>query len=239
MTDEQLRAITPDLPAAKRGRLLPFLQSAMTEFGIDRPAREAAFVAQVAHESGQFRFMEELWGPTDAQRRYEPPGTLASQLGNTEPGDGRRFKGRGPIQITGRANYDRFGRLLGVDLVANPEQAADPDLGFRIAGLFWMKKGLNELADRVTADAFREITKRINGGLKGLKERERFYAAARAVLGVRDAPATRGRGPGSGLPANGDAAEPVFERGHEAIRAFTRRRRARKVTTRARGRRGR
>src|SRR5687767_16020907 len=118
LTAEHLKSIMPRLTEQRRGELLPFLSSAMTEFAIQTPARAAAFLAQVAHESGQFRFMEEIWGPTAAQRRYEPPGTLADTLGNTEAGDGRRFKGRGPIQITGRANYERFGKLLGIDLVA-------------------------------------------------------------------------------------------------------------------------
>jgi putative chitinase len=217
LTDEQLHAIMPRVSDTKGRELLPFLQAAMTECAIDRPAREAAFLAQVAHESGQFQFMQEIWGPTDAQRRYEPPSTLATRLGNTEPGDGRRFKGRGPIQITGRANYRRFGDLLGVDLVSDPERAALPDLAFRIASLFWMKKGLNELADRATADAFREITKRINGGLNGLTDRERFYAVARTVLGVTDVPLTRG----PGRPSE-DTPEPAFERGHEAVRAESR-----------------
>jgi predicted chitinase len=217
VSDEQLAAIVPDGPAARRGRFLPFLQAAMTEFAIDRPAREAAFVAQLAHESGQFRFMEEIWGPTDQQRRYEPPDDLAARLGNTQPGDGRRFKGRGPIQITGRANYQRFGALLDVDLLAEPERAALPELAFRIAGLFWAKKGLNQLADLATDDAFREITRRINGGFNGLEDRQRFYAAARVVLGVKDAPVTRG-------PSRGMSPEPAFERGYEAIRAIAPRR---------------
>ena len=174
MTDDQLKAIMPRLPAAKREAFLPFMQAAMREFEVNSPAREAAFAAQLAHESGQFQFMEEIWGPTDAQRRYEPPGTLATRLGNTEPGDGKRFKGRGPIQITGRANYARFGGLLSVDLLATPERAAQPELGFRIAALFWRTKKLNELADQVTADAFKEITRRINGGFNGLADREAF-----------------------------------------------------------------
>ena len=98
---EQLHAIMPALPAAKGQAFLPFFQAAIAEFAIETPARSAAFLAQVAHESGQFRFMEEIWGPTPAQQRYEPPSSLATTLGNTEAGDGRRFKGRGPIQITG------------------------------------------------------------------------------------------------------------------------------------------
>src|SRR5512145_1800046 len=153
LTIEHLHAIMPRLPSARGTTLFPFLTAAISEFSIERPARTAAFLAQLAHESAQFRFMEEIWGPTAAQRRYEPPGKLAGDLGNTDVGDGRRFKGRGPIQITGRANYRRFGDLLGLDLVSEPERAARPEVAFRIAGLYWSKKGLNELADRVTAEA--------------------------------------------------------------------------------------
>ncbi len=224
LTIEQLQAIMPTLPATKRDALLPFLQSAMTEFAIEAPARAAAFLAQLAHESGQFRFMEEIWGPTPAQRRYEPASTLAANLGNSEVGDGKRFKGRGPIQITGRANYRRFGDLLGADLVSEPAKAALPELAFRIAGLYWSKKGLNELADRASQDAFREITRRINGGFNGLDDRRKFYATACTVLGVVEAPVSRGAAPE--IPAEAD--EPVFERGSEAIRSHVPRKRTKK-----------
>lgn len=220
ITDDQLRSIMPKLPAPKAAELLPPLNAAIEEFAIGSPARSTAFLAQLAHESGQFRFMEEIWGPTDAQRRYEPVSTLATRLGNTETGDGKRFKGRGPIQLTGRANYARFGQLLGVDLVANPPAAATPAIAFRIAGLFWSKKGLNELADLGTADAFKEITRRINGGSNGLVEREKFYTIAKQVVGVmaletRSVPRSRRE-----LAAN----EPEFARGWESIRAASRRR---------------
>ncbi|HEY7473937.1 MAG TPA: glycoside hydrolase family 19 protein [Vicinamibacterales bacterium] len=223
LTDEHLRGIMPALRAPRRTDFLPFLQAALAEFAIDPPPRAAAFLAQLAHESGQLRFMEEIWGPTPAQKRYEPPSDLAAKLGNTETGDGKRFKGRGPIQITGRANYRRYGDLLGVDLLTTPADAARPPLAFRIAGLFWMKNGLNELADLVTAEAFRAITRRINGGLNGLADRERFYAVARNVLGVV-APAAPRPGTRRGavpLPPS----VPVFERGYEAIRRKTKKRR--------------
>ena len=174
ITAEQLKRIMPGLSDKRSGELLPFLQAAITEFAIESPARSAAFLAQLAHESEQFQFMEELWGPTPAQQRYEPQSSLATTLGNTERGDGRRFKGRGPIQITGRANYRRFGDLLGTQLVDDPPRAAVPELAFRIAALFWSKKGLNELADLATDDAFREITRRINGGFNGLEKRRKF-----------------------------------------------------------------
>jgi putative chitinase len=220
LTGQQLQSIMPSIPTARREALLPFLQAAMAEFAIETPARVAAFVAQLAHESGQFLFMEEIWGPTQAQRRYEPVSTLAATLGNTELGDGKRFKGRGPIQITGRANYRRFGDLLGLDLVSDPARAAHPELAFRIAGLFWSKKGLSELADRATDEAFREITRRINGGFNGLDDRRKFYAVARTVLGVVDETITRGAA--RTRPEVGD--EPAFDRGAEAIRRHARRR---------------
>ena len=214
LTEDQLHAIMPKLAPDRGAAFFPFLTAAMTEFGIDRPARMAAFLAQLAHESGQLKFMEEIWGPTAAQRRYEPTSTLATNLGNTQVGDGKRFKGRGPIQLTGRANYKRFGDLLGEDLASVPERAANPDVAFRVAGLFWSKRGLNELADQATPDAFRQITRRINGGFNGLAERQRFYDTATQVLGVTAAPRTRGAS---------REAPPVddvpFDRGFEAIRA--------------------
>ncbi len=181
ITDNSLKQIMPKLPDAKRAVYLPFLQRAMTEFAVNVPLREAAFLAQVAHESGEFRWMEEIWGPTAAQKKYEPPSDTATKLGNTQPGDGKRFKGRGPIQITGRANYSKYGGLLGLDLVNNPERAATPEVGFRVAGLFWQRNGLNELADR---EMFETITRRINGGLNGYQDRLKYYARAKQVLGV-------------------------------------------------------
>ena len=229
LTAELLHTIMPRLPDRRNGELLPFLTAAMAEFAIDTPARAAAFLAQLAHESGQFRFMEEIWGPTDAQRRYEPVTKLSQDLGNTDAGDGKRFKGRGPIQLTGRANYRRFGDLLSIDLLADPPRAANPDVAFRVAGLFWSKKGLNELADIATADAFKAITKRINGGTNGLAERQAFYAVARKALGVADAPLTRG-GTRAAPPIPAD--DSTFERGAEAIRAHGRPRPARKATKR-------
>ena len=200
ITDDQLRQVMPNLAAAKRALYLPHLNAAMQAHAIDTPLRTAAFVAQLAHESGEFRWMEEIWGPTAAQLRYEPPNALAAKLGNTQAGDGKRFKGRGPIQITGRFNYAKFGGLLGIDLVGNPALAAAPEVAFSTAGLFWQKNGLNELAD---ARDFVTITRRINGGTNGLADRQMFYERAKAVLGT-EPPATR---------------EAPLMRGHEVIAA--------------------
>ena len=231
LTGTQLRAIMPRLPAARLDEFLPHLDAAMGEFAINTPARAAAFLAQLAHESGEFRWMEEIWGPTSAQRRYEPPSTLAARLGNTQPGDGSRFKGRGPIQLTGRANYQRFGKLLGIDLIAEPQRAASPDVAFRIAALYWANRGLNALAD--TGD-FREITRRINGGFNGLADRMKYFERATTILGealTKALPRRRGATePTANVP------EEALSRGAEDIREFAaaRRRTARKTGKTAR-----
>jgi putative chitinase len=170
---QELRAIMPNLASAKAEEYLPLLNAAMQERYIDTAWRQAAFLAQLAHESGEFRYMEEIASGAAYEGRKD--------LGNTQPGDGKRFKGRGPIQLTGRANYTAASKALGLDLVNNPTRAADPDVGFRTATWFWFIHALNELAD---VGHFREITRRINGGYKGFSDREKYYLQARKVLGL-------------------------------------------------------
>jgi predicted chitinase len=176
VTDDELRQIMPNCAAAKRAAYLPYIQQAMQEFQITSYLREAAFLAQLAHESGELRYMEELASGAAYEGRKD--------LGNTQPGDGKRYKGRGPIQLTGRANYKKYGDLLGLDLINNPTIAATPEVGFRIAGQFWSLNGLNELADQQN---FKQITKRINGGYNGLEDRTMYYDRAKRVLNKDDA----------------------------------------------------
>ncbi len=218
VTEAQLKDIMPNLPAQKLHLYLPYLNSAMQAYGVNTMLRTAAFVAQLAHESAEFRFMEEIWGPIPAQIRYEPPNDLAKRLGNTQPGDGKRFKGRGPIQITGRFNYKKYGDLLGVDLVGQPELAAQPAAAFSTAGLFWITNGLNELAD---GEQFVTITKRINGGTNGLPDREKYYARAKDVLtqALVAAPTAALRGAARSAPVKLPAERLL--RGFEAINEFS------------------
>lgn len=175
ITKEELSRVMPRLLTKKRDLLLPFLQAAMTENQITTYLREAAFLAQLAHESGQLKYMQELASGAAYEGRRD--------LGNTRPGDGRRYKGRGPIQLTGRANYRKYGALLGLDLEGNPELAATPEVGFRVAGAFWRLHGLNELADQ---RLFKTITRRINGGYNGLADRIQYYERALQVLSKND-----------------------------------------------------
>lgn len=175
VTDDELRQIMPNCAATKRADYLPFIQQAMQEFQITSYLREAAFLAQLAHESGELRYMEEIASGAAYEGRKD--------LGNTQPGDGKRYKGRGPIQLTGRANYQKYGDLLDLDLINNPTMATTPQVGFRIAGQFWQLNGLNPLADQQN---FKEITKRINGGYNGLVDRTMYYDRAKRVLSRND-----------------------------------------------------
>ena len=143
----------------------------MAEFEINTPARQAAFLAQIGHESGQLRYVRELASGAAYEGRKD--------LGNTQPGDGVRFKGRGLIQITGRANYLKCGEALGLDLIADPELLEQPINACRSAGWFWESRGLNALAD---AGDFLRITKRINGGTNGLADRQALYESAQQVF---------------------------------------------------------
>lgn len=177
----QFREIAPGLSAARARLYLGYLMAAAAEFGIDTPVRLAAFIGQIAHESGEFKYFQEIWGPTDDQRRYEPPGKKAKELGNTQRDDGERYKGRGVIQLTGRGNYRKFGAILQLDLEGNPEVAAETATAFRIAGAYWQNKRLNAQAD---AGDFESITRRINGGLNGYEDRVKYWKRAKQVLGI-------------------------------------------------------
>lgn len=143
--------------------------------GVNTPLRLAHFLAQAAHETGGWRYMKEIWGPSPAQVRYEG----RRDLGNTQPGDGRRYMGRGIFQLTGRANYAKFGAKLGLDLVNHPEIAAEPGPAVQLALAYWNDRGLNAYADR---DDVVAVTKRINGGTNGLLDRRHALARAKAVL---------------------------------------------------------
>lgn len=151
-------------------REAPLAEAAMTEFAITTQPRAAAFLAQVLHESARLRYFEEIADGSAYEGRRD--------LGNTHPGDGRRFKGRGPIQLTGRANYAWASKQLGIDLIANPMRAAEHKIGWRIAGLYWRSRGLNGLADHHQFDA---ITRRINGGTNGAADRRALHAITRRI----------------------------------------------------------
>lgn len=208
-TVKVLERLAPRLSAEQRLFYAALIDRAMTEFGISSPTEQAAFLAQLCHEStGLTRFEENLnysveallslfsqsrLSEADARRFGRSSARPADQqgianaiyggawgrknLGNTEPGDGWRFRGRGPIQLTGRANYRAFGKILGLDLEASPTALLDPSVGLRAAAAFWQERGCGKVAGDVVA-----VTEKINGGSVGLKERKALFAQAQEAM---------------------------------------------------------
>ncbi|MFZ6752807.1 glycoside hydrolase family 19 protein [Undibacterium sp. Dicai25W] len=170
MTLEQLHSIFP-LAGSQAELFFAPLTQAMQEFEINTAWRQSAFLAQVGHESAQLLYVQE---PVSG-RTYE--GRI--DLGNTQKGDGIRYKGRGLINITGRKNYSAVMKGLGIDCLDQPELLEQPAFAARSAAWYWKNEGLNELADD---GLFIMITRRINGAACNLSNRFALYAAARAVL---------------------------------------------------------
>lgn len=178
---QQLLQILPNAGAKKAGVFVPVLNTAMGMFGIVTPLRMAAFIAQTGHESGQFLYMREL-GNNAYLAKYDT-GKLAAALGNTPEadGDGQKYRGRGLIQITGRANYLACSEALFGDsrLLETPELLEHPEHAAASAAWYWHSRGLNSLADR---GELKTITRRINGGLNGWEDRLVLYERALEVL---------------------------------------------------------
>lgn len=190
---DQAHEVMPHVQELRLKEMLPFLNAAMVEAEITSPTetdctvptvRAAAFLAQLACESGEFRYFEEIADGSAYEGRAD--------LGNTHPGDGPRYKGRGPIQITGRSNYKAAGDALKLDLINHPAQASKPEVGFRLAAWFWRSRGLNVIADSICgtdnaverAHRFDAVTRKINGGTNGKALRDAYFAKACTALKV-------------------------------------------------------
>jgi putative chitinase len=181
------------------------LNVAMTKYEITTTDRTAAFIAQIGYESGGLSRTEEnlnysaeglvltfpkYFTTSQAQIYARQPEKIANKayanrLGNGDEasGDGWTYRGRGPIQLTGKFNYNAFSQAIGVDFITHPESIEDPYYGALSAGWFWNGAGLNTYADIASPEAFDEITKKINGGLAGKADRDALYGAAKIILG--------------------------------------------------------
>lgn len=149
---------------------------------VENGLRLAHFMAQCAHESGGFRYNREIWGPTAAQNKYE----MNAGLGNDQPGDGKRYMGRGPGQLTGRANYRLYGRKLGIDFESNPELLEIWSLGLLAFCAYWDNCALNGWADQ---DDLKAVSNGINRGNpnstanpNGWEDRQARYAKMKALI---------------------------------------------------------
>ena len=204
VSEDQLKKILPNLPFEKCKEYLPFLLQAMNEFEINTPVRVAAFIAQTAHETAEYKIMiENLNYSANGLRATWPrrfpvkekaelyarqPQKIANcvyanRLGNSDEGSGEgwKYRGRGIIQITGKYNYGICQAGLNLDLITLPELLEQPLHAFRSGAWFWSNRQLNNLADE---DNFIGITRAINGGLNGLDDRKKYYTRAKNQLGI-------------------------------------------------------
>ncbi len=187
LTADELLTIMPNI-GGKLSIFLDPLNAAMEEFQINTYARMSMFLAQLAHESGEFRYMEELADGAAYDHRADLGNTdenaiRIAQLHESTPG--RWWKGHGPIQITGYANHTACGNALGLDLLNNPKLLCEPLHGCRSAAWFWRDRAhLNEVSDKDNEDAFKMCTLRINGGYNGYDQRKEFWIRAQESLGA-------------------------------------------------------
>jgi putative chitinase len=180
LTPSQLKAISPGTPLDRINEFLPHLNTYLPQYGIDTPIEVASFLAQVLHESGGFKWMREIWGPTAAQLKYEG----RADLGNTIKGDGKLFMGRGPIQLTGRKNYDRMSMdMFGDDrLLKNPDMLVLAQYGIWSSCIYWKWRKMDAIDDDLS---IKQETKKVNGGYNGLDDRQKYFNRALTALGAQ------------------------------------------------------
>lgn len=173
ITREMIKKIAPNSKDEIVGPLVGYLNKYMPDekYQVNTYLRVCHFLAQAAHEAASFKTLEEYASGAAYEGRKD--------LGNTQKGDGIRYKGRGIFQLTGRANYREIGKLIGFDLENNPELAESPEVSVLTALEYWRSRGLNKFADR---DDILTITKRINGGTNGFEDRKQYLAKCKAVI---------------------------------------------------------
>ena len=238
ITVDELRRLMPQLSLADAGTYAPLLDAAMREFSIDNKRRRCAFLANLAHESQQLTRWEEnlnykaprlmevfdkYFNPNQARQYAHKPKMIAARVyanrmgnGNEESGDGWTYRGRGPIGLTGKTNYLAYSHLLRINLVGDPDLAAHPEHGFRIAAAFWNSRKLNALADHLNfkgdkdeREVFIEITISINGGMNGLTDRLNYFRVAKQVLHGDEVPDGHEPTAAPGLPTAVQAESPA------------------------------
>lgn len=201
----QMKTVLPRMNWDKAQLYLPFIATVLPKFGIDTPLRKAHFLSQVAHESGGLQYSQEnlnysAKGLRSVFGKYFPtmeiantyarkPEKIANRVyanrmgnGNEASGDGWKYRGRGLIQLTGKENYQKFARDYGVDCVKKPDLLLDPEWALTSACWFWKKRNLNPYAD---ANDIIMITKKINGGINGLNDRQQYLASFKRIYEIK------------------------------------------------------
>ena len=198
-----MREVAPTFtgaPAASQAKIIAevgaVLAATLESYDITNRLRIAHFLGQTCEESAGYRTTEEFASGKEYEGRAD--------LGNTQKGDGPRYKGRGLLQLTGRANYVDYGKALGVDLVNNPTLAAQPALSLKIACEYWKRHNINADCDR---DDVQAVTRKVNGGLNGLSDRIAFTQKAKAAVARLQAIALSGAAASAAAPAGAASAD--------------------------------
>ena len=157
-------AATLGAPLVNVERYWPALAAALDELAINDRLTTIAALATIGVEVGAFEPINEIGGPTYFESMYGPGTPAGTQLGNTQPGDGARYHGRGFIQLTGRGNYTRYGQRIGVDLEGNPDLALEPDTSARVLAAYFLDHGI---PTRAGAGDWAGVRRAINGGMNG------------------------------------------------------------------------
>lgn len=199
---DEIKPIIPDMNWSKAESYIPYLNTVLPEFEINTPFRKAHFLAQLAHESGGLKYVEEnlnysaqglrsIFGkyfPTMemAEQYARKPEKIANKVyanrmgnGDEQSGDGWKYRGRGLIQLTGKSNYQRFGQEYSLDSENNPDLLLDPEVALISACWYWKRNKLNNYAD---ADDIHMVTKRINGGTNGILHRQQYLESFKKVF---------------------------------------------------------
>jgi len=172
ITKKQLAFIWGVSEAIIKDAVIQDLNNCLRRFNITTPLRKRHFISQISHESGGGKWMKELASGQAYENRKD--------LGNTQPGDGKRFKGAGFIQLTGRANYTAFSHFIGDPSVMNGVDYVAAKYPATSAGFWWHLNGMNALCD--TNPSVEHVTRRVNGGLNGIAERKKYFQRASRVL---------------------------------------------------------
>lgn len=174
LTADQIHQIDPYTPISRAQTYIDGINQAMVQFGITEWSDVCMFIAQILEESGGLNYTTELASGQAYEGRRD--------LGNTQPGDGVKYKGRGLIQCTGRALYQLLSQALGVDFINHPELLATSPYCCLSAGWYWKYRNISSLTGPNNESAFEAVTRRINGGLNGLEMRQQFWRKAQQVI---------------------------------------------------------
>ena len=204
ITEQNFNEVVPDVNWNYAKKYVPLFDTVLPNYGIDTPLRKAQFLAQVAHESGGFKFVVENLNYSanalyNVFRKYFPNLEIANEYarqqekiankvyanrmgnGNEASGEGWKFKGRGLIQLTGKSNYQQLSEASGQNFIDKPEQVAEPEWALTSACWYWKKNNINKYADE---DDVHMVTKRINGGYNGLQDRQHYLEEFKKIFNV-------------------------------------------------------